>query len=445
MKTSAFGLLLLASCAAASGPSPSRPNVLLLLADDLGYGDLGCFGAPDVRTPAIDALAAQGVRFTQFYSNGPECTPTRTALLTGRYQHRVGGLECAIGLAGVGRYDDAERLAARRELGLPVEETSLARMLKDAGYETAIVGKWHLGYERKFLPDRHGFDYSLGPLGGAVDYFHHCEPDGTNMLYENGGPVRREGYLTDLLAETAARFIRRPRPKPFFLYVPFNAPHSPYQGPDDRREKPLSQAEWSQGTRAKFAEMVERMDRGVGEILRALDESGQAERTLVVFTSDNGGDPRGRNLPLSGRKGGLYEGGIRVPCIARWPRVLGTGVSQRVGITMDLTRSILRAAGAAPARPLDGTDLLRAVVAGGEPAPRTLFWRARRGAETWKAIREGNLKYLFRQDGKGREEHLFDLESDPAEKSDLVAGRPADRDRLVGLLASWEREVRPAR
>jgi N-acetylgalactosamine-6-sulfatase len=436
----ALGLAAALSCAAPSA-RPERPSILVFLADDLGYGDVGCYGAPDVRTPHLDRLAAEGVRFTQFYSNGPECTPTRAALLTGRYQHRVGGLECAIGIGGVGRYDDAIRLAERRELGLPPEEPSIARVLQEAGYETALCGKWHLGYERKFLPDRHGFEYSFGLLGGSVDYFHHCEPDGTPTLYENGAPVKRDGYMTDLIADAAVRFLRRPRGKPFFLYVPFNAPHSPYQGPRDRKEKPLAPAEWNTGTRAKFAEMVEHMDLGIGKILAALEETGQARNTLVVFTSDNGGDPRGRNLPLSGQKGGLYEGGIRVPCIVRWPGVLHAGtVRERPGITLDLTATFLRVAGARPPRPPDGQDLF-----GADGTGRTLFWRARRGATTWKAVRDGTLKYLSRQDGAKFEEHLFDLAADPGEKKDLISERGPDKDRLKALLARWESEVRPSR
>jgi N-acetylgalactosamine-6-sulfatase len=433
--------LLLLGCSTTPAAGRGAANVVVILADDLGYGDLGCYGAPDVKTPEIDRLASQGVRFTQFYSNGPECTPTRTALLTGRYQQRVGGLECAIGLGGVGRYDDAARLAAKGELGLPAEEITIARLLRDAGYETAVFGKWHVGYERKFLPDRHGFDRSFGPLGGAVDYFHHCEPDGAPMLRENGEPVRREGYLTDVLADEAVRFLRGPRTRPFFLYVPFTAPHSPYQGPDDRHERPLTAAEWDKGDRATFAAMVERMDEGVGRILRALDESGQAGNTLVVFTSDNGGDLRGRNLPFSGRKGGLFEGGIRVPCIARRPGVLPAGaVWDRVGITMDLTASIAALAGVRPPRPFDGVDLL-----GGETRRGPLFWRARRGAVTWRAVRNGALKYVARQDGAALEEHLFDLDRDPAEQADLLPVRASDGVRLKSLLQAWESEVRHAR
>jgi N-acetylgalactosamine-6-sulfatase len=260
------------------------------------------------------------------------------------------------------------------------------------------------------------------------------------MLRENGEIVRREGYLTDLLADEAVRFLRAPRDRPFFLYLPFTAPHSPYQGPGDRRERPLTQAEWDQGDRKTFASMVERMDEAVGRVLRALDETGAAANTLVVFTSDNGGDPRGRNLPFSGRKGGLLEGGIRVPCIVRHPGVLQPGtVSDRASLTIDLSASIVRLAGTRPTRPLDGFDLFA------DAPARPLFWRARRGAVTWRAVREGSLKYVSKRDGEAFEEHLFDLDRDPAEKSDLLAARGPDAARLKSLLAAWEVEVRPVR
>ena len=210
-----------------------KPNIVLIMADDLGYGDVACYGCTDIRTPAIDSLAARGVRFTTFYANAPECTPTRTALLTGRYQHRVGGLECALGISNVGRYDDAIRLRETNDLGLPSRETSIARMLKNAGYKTAISGKWHLGYEPKFFPLEHGFDHWFGPVGGAVDYFHHCEYTGQPALYLNDQPVNREGYLTDLITDDAVRFIERSRPNPFFLYVAYTAPHWPMHAHED--------------------------------------------------------------------------------------------------------------------------------------------------------------------------------------------------------------------
>src|SRR5947209_20584106 len=209
-----------------------RPNILFILADDLGAADLGCYGCKDIRTPNIDRLARQGVRFTQFYSNGPDCTPTRTGFLTGRYQHRVGGLECALGVGNVGRYDDAIRLQKQHDLGLPPEDSVLPRALKDAGYATAICGKWHLGYEDKFAPNRHGFDHAVYCQGGGMDYFHHVEAQAPTetVLRLDGRPLRRPGYFTDLVAEDAVQWLAANRGKPFFLYVPFTAPHAPFQG-----------------------------------------------------------------------------------------------------------------------------------------------------------------------------------------------------------------------
>jgi arylsulfatase A-like enzyme len=425
-----------------------RPNIVLILADDLGYGDLGCYGCPDIKTPNIDRLAREGVRLTSYYANGPECTPTRTALLTGRYPHRVGGLECAIGLGNVGRYDDAIRLAHAHDLGLPVADSVLARQLRAAGYATGISGKWHLGYEPKFLPNAHGFDYSFGPLGGATDYFFHTEPGGEPMLFEDGRPVRREGYLTDLITDVGVAFLRRVKDKPFFLYLPYNAPHSPFQGPNDRPDRPVSVAESGRGSRDKYRSLVERLDDGVGKILSELDRTGLAGRTLVIFASDNGGPQHARNDPYSGRKGGLFEGGIRVPCIVRWSGVLPAGLeSDRPAMTVDLTASLLRAAGASPLkdRPLDGIDILQDVEKQRPASPRTMFWRARRGVETWRAVRDGTLKYVSRHNGDRVQEHLFDLARDPAEKENLLTRRPDDVARLKRLLVAWEQEVRPAR
>ncbi|HEY2415828.1 MAG TPA: sulfatase-like hydrolase/transferase [Pirellulaceae bacterium] len=439
-------LLLLANC---FGQSGVRPNIVLILADDMGYGDLGCYGCPDIRTPNIDALARQGIRLTNFYSNGPECSPTRTGLMTGRYQHRVGGLECAIGVGNVGRYDDAIRLANQHELGLPVERSVLARSLKDVGYATAICGKWHLGYEPKFLPLKHGFDYAFGPLGGNIDYFHHHEPGGTGetMLYQNDQPIKRDGYMTDLIAEEACASLKRTK-QPFFLYVPFNAPHSPFQGPNDGGQPPLTSDTQIRGSRAKYVEMVERLDQCVGQILKSLDEIGAAKNTLVIFASDNGGPNFSRNDPLSGRKGTTYEGGIRVPCILRWPDALPPGrESSQVGITMDLTASILNLAGAKPLPnlPLDGMDIVGHLREGKADVPRTLFWRGRRGENTWRGVRDGNLKLVSRQDGDKRQDWIFDLASDLAEKNDLSKTRPGELDRMQALLVKWEAAVKPER
>jgi len=425
-----------------------NPNIVLIMADDLGYGDLGCYGCTDIRTPAIDGLAAEGIRFTTFYANAPECTPTRTALLTGRYQHRVGGLECALGIGNVGRYDDAVRLRRTNDLGLPAEETSIARMLKDAGYATAICGKWHLGYEPKFFPLKHGFDYWFGPVGGAVDYFHHCEYTGQPALYLNDRPIEREGYLTDLITDEAVKFIQRRQNMPFFLYVAYTAPHTPYQGPDDKKPEPVPEADYNKGSRTTYAAMVERMDEGIGKILRTLEDDKVADNTLVIFMSDNGANKTGRNLPFSGYKGNLFEGGIRVPCIVKWPGVLAESVvSNQPCITMDFSRSIVRAARARPPRnrSFDGIDILRAAETNQPVQKRTLFWRARRADQTRKAVRDGSLKYICLREGDDVKEYLFDIERDPAEKDNLFNKQKEDVRKLRTLLENWEEKVKHKR
>ena len=426
-----------------------RPNILFILADDMGYGDLGCYGAPDVQTPNIDRLATQGVRFTQFYSNGPECSPTRAAFLTGRYQQRVGGLECAIGVGNVGRYDDAIRLAKKRELGLPAKEISISQMLQKSGYHTVIFGKWHLGYEKKFLPKVHGFDEWFGIIGGNADYFHHVEEDGTQAMFRNDHADYAGGYVTDLLTHEAVSYLRKQkRGQPFFLFLPYTAPHTPIQGPDDLKPQPVSAAKWNDGDRATYVAMIERMDAGVGLILKVLEDAGFADNTLVVFASDNGGTKLARNAPYSGTKGTTFEGGIRVPCLARWPGHFKPGtVSTQAGITMDLTASFARIAGlkAEKNRSFDGVDVLALVEAGISPVERVLYWRGRRGEKTWKAVLNGELKYIAQIDGKDLKEHLFDLNTDPGEKKNLLEVRPADARLMRTMLHSWEKEVRPVR
>lgn len=425
------------------------PNIVLLLADDLGYGDVGCYGCPDIRTPAIDRLATQGVRFTQFYANGPECSPTRTALMTGRYQHRVGGLECAIGTGNVGRYDDAIRLRETHDLGLPVQETSVVTMLRQAGYRTVCFGKWHLGYEPKFSPIAHGFNAYFGPIGGGVDYFHHTEWDGTPMLYLNDKPVKREGYMTELIAGEADRFLRENEgDAPFFLYVPFTAPHTPYQGPADRTDTPVLQEHWNDGTRANYMAMVEALDGAIGRLLSTLERRRLAGSTLVICASDNGGTRIGRNAPFSGYKSGLMEGGIRVPCIVRWPgRIAPDTVCDVPSMTMDLTVSMVSAAGArAPeGRTFDGIDLLKLVATHEEPPARALFWRQRRGDLTWRAVRDGDTKYIARTDDGKTEEMMFNLAADPGEHHNVVASRVDQAEHMRQLLEDWEQEVKPVR
>jgi arylsulfatase A-like enzyme len=452
-----LGLFALGFSAVAAdvAPTPSaRPNIIFLLADDLGWADLGCYGAKDIRTPHIDRLAREGVRFTRFYSNGPECTPTRTAFLTGRYQQRVGGLECAIGLGGVGRYDDAIRLAGQHALGLPAGEATLPRLLKNIGYATAISGKWHLGYEDNFAPGAHGFEQAFYTLGGGMDYFHHVEdpPDYLPVLRLNGQPVKRSGYFTELVADEAVKWLKQTAGarRPFFLYVPFTAPHAPYQGPDDSSPQPLppdsDRRKQGKAQPKVYSAMVESMDTAVGRILAALHETGAADRTLVVFSSDNGGTASARPTGLRGQKGTTFEGGIRVPFIARWPGVLQAGAEySHPAATFDLTASMARMAGVTSPRPFDGVDILRHVAAGEPPPARDLFWRQRRGDRTWRGVRSGMLKFVSDTRGGAVEEFLFDLSIDDAEKNNLIASRPDDARRLKSALVQWEQVVKPVR
>ncbi len=434
-------------------PKDARPNIVFILADDLGYGDLACYGREDIRTPNLDRLAQQGVRFTQHYANGPECTPTRAAFLTGRYQQWVGGLECAIGIGNVGRYDDAVRLRETNDLGLPAEHRTLARLLKESGYATAITGKWHLGYEPKFAPKLHGFDYSFYCIGGVMDYFHYLDQVASYNLFQDGNPIRREGYFTDLLTDEAIGFIQRQRAdKPFFLYVPYTAPHSPFQGPHDKRPDPLplDSPLWHQGAAPPevYIAMIEHMDKRIGDILRTLEDEQIAKNTVVIFASDNGGTGSARNAPYSGFKGGAFEGGIRVPGIVRWPGVVPAGVeSSQMCITFDFTASIARLAGVeAPVdKPFEGIDILRHVAEGRPDFDRELYWRKPRGDSLWKGVRQGPLKYVSQKRGGQINEYLFDLAADIAEKNNLKDERPEEFQQLKRLFDAWEEKVRRGR
>ena len=436
-------------------------NVVLIVADDLGYADLGCYGSKDIQSPNIDQLAREGVRFTDFYSNGPECTPTRTALLTGRYQQRAGGLECAIGLDNVGRYDDAMRLADAGQLGLPPAATVLPHVFRERGYATAMIGKWHLGEGPEFLPNRHGFDLFLGITGGAVDYFHHTEPKGVFLgipiagdrdFFRNTEPEDRKGeYLTSLISTEAVGWLRKQKADArFFLYLPYTAPHEPIQTPDDWREEPLTTDDWNKGSREAYVRMVEALDAGIGKVLAALEEKGAVEDTVVIFMSDNGPAKYGDAGELRGKKGQAFEGGIKVPCIARWPGRIAAGtVSRQTCITMDVAASLvgMLKASPRPGRALDGMDILGHVGEGRADIPRQLFWRKRRGAATWWAARDGDLKYVQLEDTEkgSNEEYLFDLSSDPNERNDLSGKAPELFSGMKAKLKQWEAEVKPER
>jgi len=427
----------LSAVALSAQPAPARqdrPNVVLIITDDAGYGDIGSYGAPDIKTPNIDSLAKTGTRFTDFYANASTCTPTRAGLISGRYQQRF-QLERPLGIP---RVDG--------EFGLPATGHSLPRLLADHGYATALVGKWHLGYKPEFSPGAHGFNYFFGLKAGYGDYYQHTDSDGLPDLYENEAPVAAAGYMTDLITERSVKFITDRAAQPFFLEVAYTAPHWPYQVPDQpsvaidnaRHVMPFDD---KPGTRADYAKMLERVDRGVGDILAALDQLGLARNTIVIFTNDNGGEWLSRNAPLSHRKFTLWEGGIRVPAIVRWPgRVPAGRVTPQVGITMDLSASILAATGTpvpAGAR-LDGIDLFPILEGRTPVVERTLFWRVRTGGLDQRAVRSGDLKLLI--DGAVRL-LLFNVRKDLGERDDVAQQQTAVVQRLHQHLQAWEKDV----
>lgn len=439
----AFAILLFAPLAGLS--AADKPNIIFILADDLGYADLGCMGATDIKTPHIDRLAAEGVKFTDFYANAPVCTPTRAGFMTGRWQQRI-GLEFAFGY----QVEQSRRVNGAwvpepdmHALGLPLGEVTVADRLKAAGYATGAFGKWHLGYRDAYNPTKRGFDEYFGELLGHADYYQHKYFDGTPALRDGLLPVKREGYFTDLVNERAVKFVRDHAAHPFFLYVPHLAVHAPFQPPDAPATPFVTRESMLHGSRAIYRAMVERIDRGVGEILAELDRQGIAENTLVVFSSDNGGERWSRNTPLFHHKATLWEGGIRVPCLMRWPAKLPRGkTTAQAAITMDLHATFLALAGAPSptVKPLDGRDLLPLLTAPADTPPqeRTFYWRIDRSSRKQRAIREGNWKYL---NDANSMDLLFNLATDIGERTNLNYLHPEITERLKKKLAVWEAEM----
>ena len=410
----------------------SRPNIVFILADDLGWGDLSCYGRPDYGTPNIDLLASRGTKFTDAYSASAVCTPTRCAYITGRYPARF-----KIGL-------EEPLIAGNSSVGLEPDQQTIGSLLKQSGYDTALFGKWHLGFRPEWGPNAHGFDEFFGILSGAGDYFVHKNGLGEPDLYENLTPVDRNGYLTDLLTERAVNYVKKPRSAPFFLSLQYTAPHWPWQGPkggetvsfDDAAPEP---AKMSRGGSLKmYAQMMKSLDDGVGRVMEAIRAAGIDKNTLVIFTSDNGGERFSYLWPFSGRKGDLLEGGIRVPAIVRWPGVVPANrVTQQMAITMDWTATILAAAKAntAAGHSLDGIDLLP-ILTGTKPVfDRTFFWRI----YSRDAVREGKWKFV--RDGEVR--RLFDLSLDQHEQADFSNEHPEILQRLMKQFDQWNDQMLP--
>ncbi len=423
-----------------------KPNIVVIMADDLGYGDLQCYGHPRVKTPNIDQLARDGVRFTQHYANGPECSPTRTAFLTGKYQQFAGGLECAIGTGNVGRYDDAIRLANQHDLGLPADQTVLPNLVTQQGYRSAVFGKWHLGYEPKFNPKTHGWHEFFGYLGGNVHYFNHRETSDLHVLFSDDLPIYRDGYMTDLITESSVKFIEKTK-EPYLLFISHESPHFPFQGPSDTAKNVTSE-NWMDLDQDAYVAMIESLDSSVGQIVNAVEQAGQRDNTAIIFVSDNGGFANAANMgSLRGAKSMTFEGGIRVPLIISWPAKIQSGQTcDQVCITFDLTKSILNLAGAEDQpEQLDGYDIISHLVERKPNSPRTLFWRGKRGERVWKAVRHGDQKLVIKTGEPDQIKSVFDLSVDPAEQHDLTATNPKLTLQLMGLLQSWESSLKPQR
>jgi arylsulfatase A-like enzyme len=407
-----------------------RTNFIFILADDLGYADLGCYGGRAPTSPNIDRMAAQGLRFTRGYSNSAVCSPTRFALATGRYQYRLrGAAEEPIGSA----------MRGDKVMGLPPSHPTIASRLKEAGYRTALIGKWHLGFPPHFSPQASGYDEHFGPLSGGVDYHTHQDSFGVHDLFENGTEVNRDGYLTDLLSTRAAEFVTRcgKDKKPFLLSLHYTAPHWPWETRDDGelartfgKGNPIYHLDG--GNIHTYRRMIHHMDEGIGKVLAALDDKDLARDTIVVFTSDNGGERFSDTWPLVGGKMDLTEGGIRVPYVVRWPARTPAGTTtDQLAITMDWVPTFFEAAGtkAHPDYPSDGISLVKHLAAPEAIADRPLFWRMKHKEQ--RAMRAGRWKYLKVDE----HEYLFDVVTDERERANLARRDPA---RLAEMRAAWQ-------
>jgi arylsulfatase A-like enzyme len=409
----------------------TRPNIIFIVADDLGYADLGCYGGRDAAfgpvSPVLDGLAANGLKLTQGYSNSPVCSPTRFAMITARYQYRLRGAA-----------EEPIRSSSRGSttLGLPTDHPTLPSLLKASGYQTALIGKWHLGYPPSFGPLRSGYDEFFGPMSGGVGYFTHCDSTGGHDLWLGEEDKKEEGYLTDILSKRAVDYVERmaKQEAPFFLSLHYTAPHWPWETRDDAEKAPTVKDnlfDLAGGNIHVYRRMIHHMDEGIGWIMAALQKHGMADNTLVVFTSDNGGERFSDNWPLVGGKMDLTEGGIRVPWIAHWPAVIAKGgESKQLCMTMDWSATMLDAAGvkADAAYPLDGVSLMPVLKDAKHSFRRPLHWRMNhRGQE---AMRDGDWKYL-KVDGN---EYLFNIPADERERANLGKKEP---ERLAAMRADW--------
>jgi len=425
-----------------SAETPRPPNIVLIVADDLGYGDLGCYGSAINPTPHINALARSGVRFTDFHSGGPMCSPTRACMLTGLYQQRFGP-----------KFDGALSETTDRDIGLPHAAVTIAELLKDAGYATACFGKWHLGYQPPWLPPEQGFDVFRGLTSGDGDFHTHVSRAGRPDWWHNNELEPAQGYTTDLLTQYSLEFIEQHRDRPFFLYVPQLAIHFPWQGPDDPPQRKVGadygDDKWGiipdpSNVSPHVQAMIAALDDSVGQIVASLKSHGLTQNTLVMFTSDNGGyltyDGKFKNIssngPLRDQKASIYEGGHRVPAIISWPGKIAPAETAATAHSTDLLPTFLQfAAVAGDGAQRDGVSLAPLLLKGDQLPERTLFWRI----DQKRAVRRGPWKLCVA--GSDREPELYNLDSDIGEQHNLAAAHPDVVRELAGEWETWNADV----
>lgn len=426
-----------------AAPAPARrPNIILIVADDLGYADLGCYGNARTPSPHLDRMASEGMRFTDFAVSWPACTPSRSTILTGRCPQR-NGLYDMIRNNEVNwkfQFDEATYATSpEMTLGLDLREVTIGQALKPAGYATGLVGKWDSGRARRFLPLQRGFDFYYGFANTGVDYYTH-ERYGVPSMFRGNERIKEEGHATDLFKREALRFIEENRQRPFFLYLSFNAPHM--ASTFDKQANQVPEKYWRMygdsgaDRKAQRPALIKQMDDAIGEVFAKLRDRGLDDNTLVLFISDNGGDGGGSNGPLRGKKGELFEGGLRVPLIARWPGRISKGATCRdFAASTELFPTLLAAAGTAPPRgvKLDGFSLLPVLEGRGGSQRKEFFWQR----QVDKAARAGKWKWVESRRGNG----LFDLSADIGEQRDVSDAQPAALKMMKERWAAWRKEM----